>query len=154
MIAVSEFTADRIRDLAGVEPIVIRAGAAVLGALCLARKGIVAVREKYALPSRFVLQVGTVEPRKRPDVVAAAARRGPDLPACSPARTPIPRRHPPGRSRLGYVDRADLPALYGAATVVAYASEYEGFGAAAAGGDGVRCGRRRLGRGCTARRGR
>uniref|UniRef100_UPI0026EA8CF3 glycosyltransferase n=1 Tax=Mycolicibacterium bacteremicum TaxID=564198 RepID=UPI0026EA8CF3 len=29
---------------------------------------------------------------------------------------------------LGYVDTADLPALYAAATITAYASKYEGYG--------------------------
>ena len=35
---------------------------------------------------------------------------------------------PPGAQRLGQVDPDDLPALYAAATVVAYVSRYEGFG--------------------------
>jgi glycosyltransferase involved in cell wall biosynthesis len=33
-----------------------------------------------------------------------------------------------GTHELGYVARRDLPALYGAATVLAYPSVYEGFG--------------------------
>ncbi|RZL75530.1 MAG: glycosyltransferase, partial [Rhodococcus sp. (in: high G+C Gram-positive bacteria)] len=37
--------------------------------------------------------------------------------------------HAPRNSRgLGYVDVEDLPALYAAATVTAYASRYEGYG--------------------------
>ncbi len=126
VIAVSEFTADRIRDLAGVEPIVIGL-APPSWARCASPAEIVAVREKYALPSRFVLQVGTVEPRKRPDVVAAAAR-GAGLACVLAGKNSDTSAAPAGAIGLGYVDRADLPALYGAATVVAYASEYEGFG--------------------------
>ena len=45
----------------------------------------------------------------------------------------------PGVSSLGYVERSDLPALYGAAGATLYVSRYEGFGlppleAAACGG--------------------
>jgi glycosyltransferase involved in cell wall biosynthesis len=71
--------------------------------------------------------VGTVEPRKDlgtlveaclragvPLVVAGAVRGGGTL--------------PPAVRALGYVAQEDLPALYGAATVVAYPSRYEGFG--------------------------
>ena len=35
---------------------------------------------------------------------------------------------PDGVRHLGYVDADDLAALYGAATIVAYISSYEGFG--------------------------
>src|SRR5690606_7547096 len=35
---------------------------------------------------------------------------------------------PPGVRHIGFVPPDDLPALYGAATVVAYPSRYEGFG--------------------------
>ncbi len=35
---------------------------------------------------------------------------------------------PAGTVEIGHVPRGDLPALYGAATLVGYASRYEGFG--------------------------
>jgi glycosyltransferase involved in cell wall biosynthesis len=89
------------------------------------------VRSTYDLPRPFVLFVGTIEPRKNlarlldafdrlGDVDADLVLVGPegwstDLPATR-AR------------RLGFLPRADLDALYAAATVVAYPSLREGFG--------------------------
>ncbi|GGK33519.1 glycosyltransferase family 4 protein [Nocardia camponoti] len=126
LIAVSEFTASRLADRFGRDAVVVplapASWAAVPDAETVAR-----VCEKYSLPSRFIIQVGTVEPRKQvamladaakaldvPLVLAGAGSTGPDAPA--------------GTVGLGYVDTADLPALYSAATVVAYCSQYEGFG--------------------------
>lgn len=86
-----------------------------------------AAGEHHGLPDRFVLQVATVEPRK--DVHALAR-------ACATAGVPLVltgavtpgNMVPAGARSLGWVDRRELPALYGAATLVAYASRYEGFG--------------------------
>ena len=64
------------------------------------RLGCFGVQRIHALPDVLVL--------------AGAGSRGPDA--------------PPDALGLGFVDTADLPALYGAATVTAYASTYEGFG--------------------------
>ncbi len=86
-----------------------------------------AVRAKYDLPDRFVMQVGTVEPRKNVQLVADAAENLgiPCLLAGAGSTGP----NAPANSRgLGYVDVEDLPALYSAATVTAYASRYEGYG--------------------------
>lgn len=126
VIAVSEFTAERVRALTGREATVVPLAPA-RWATVPPDEAVSAVRDKYGLPPRFVLQLGTLEPRKRPDVVAAAARvldvplvlggAGTDGPGC-----------PAGASGLGYVDQVDIPALYRAADVVAYASVYEGFG--------------------------
>ncbi|MDP9020135.1 MAG: glycosyltransferase family 4 protein [Actinomycetota bacterium] len=84
------------------------------------------VRRRYQLPPRFVLHVGTLEPRKDVPTLAWACRQVgvPLVLAGAGARDPVA----PGTVRLGYVPRADLAPLYGSATVVAYPSRYEGFG--------------------------
>ncbi len=102
------------------------------------------VRARYNLPERFVLSVGTLEPRKNyPRLIAAYAalcRRDPAL----PQRLVIAGR--PGwlyddiyaqaeRHRLGdrvlflgFTADADLPALFSLADLFVYPSLYEGFG--------------------------
>ncbi|MGJ0117679.1 glycosyltransferase family 4 protein [Williamsia sp. MIQD14] len=126
LIAVSAFTAERIRAVTGREAHVVELAPAGW-ARPPSQTDIERVRTMHRLPERFVLQVGTVEPRKNVALVAAAAAElgipcvlagagstGPDAPASAVG--------------LGYVDVADLPALYAAATVTAYASYYEGYG--------------------------
>jgi len=126
LLAVSEFTAERIHAISGREAIVTELAPASWARPPLPDR-VEQVRARYGLPQRFVLQVGTVEPRKDVALVAAAADRiglpcvlagagstGPDAPA--------------GALGLGYVDVDDLPALYAAATITAYASKYEGYG--------------------------
>ena len=106
------------------------------------------VRGKHKLPRRFALFVGPLEPRKNvvalvDAIEAYRAKTGDDLHlvlaggwgwksaairnrlrTCEPANLrPIPWIHP-----LGYVPRADLPAIYRAATAFTWPSVYEGFG--------------------------
>jgi glycosyltransferase involved in cell wall biosynthesis len=89
------------------------------------------VRREYRLPPRFVLFAGTVEPRKNLERLIAAYRQLGDLDAG------LVLVGPDGwgeavegieAHRLGFVPRADLDALYAAASVVAYPSLREGFG--------------------------
>ena len=96
------------------------------------------VRAAYDLPDRFLLSVGTIQPRKNLVTLAEALATVPDLPlviAGKPgwlsdqvmAALAEPIRS--GRVRmLGYVPSEDLPALYGAAACVAFVSRFEGFG--------------------------
>ncbi|MFM7262459.1 MAG: glycosyltransferase family 4 protein [Acidimicrobiales bacterium] len=94
--------------------------------------GTARVREKYSLPAEFVLFVGTLEPRKNLDRLIAAMGM---------LRAPVPlviagihgwgdRPAPSGIDvrMTGWVDAADLPALYAASSVFAYPSVLEGFG--------------------------
>jgi glycosyltransferase involved in cell wall biosynthesis len=124
LIAVSAFTAERIRERFRREAVVVREAPAP-DFVRPSDNELDRVRRAYELPEQFVLCVATVEPRK--DVATLAA-------ACQQANVPLllaGRRAamvPPEARLLGYVPRADLAPLYGAATVVAYPSLYEGFG--------------------------
>ncbi len=96
-----------------------------------------AIRKRLGLPERYVLAVGTVEPRKALDVTAAAvgALRGsgvdPDLElviAGPPGWGDVDGLEHPWVRRLGAVDDVVLGALYGGAVVLAQSSRWEGFG--------------------------
>ena len=86
------------------------------------------VRTAYALPERFVLFVGTIEPRKNLARLIEAVDRLDepiDLVVAGVQGWGDPQ---PGVHTLGFVPGNDLPALYAAATVFAYPSLEEGFG--------------------------
>ncbi len=89
------------------------------------------VRDAYGLHLPFVLFAGTAEPRKNlPRLVAAFAALGRsdvELVIAGPEGWGSDLEGVPAR-RVGFVPRADLDALYAAATVVAYPSLREGFG--------------------------
>lgn len=95
------------------------------------------VRARYHLPERFVLYVGTIEPRKN---LLTLLEAWPHLPAEVTLvlaggkgwlyEETLARATALGqRVRvLGHVPEADLPALLSAATVFAFPSVFEGFG--------------------------
>jgi glycosyltransferase involved in cell wall biosynthesis len=126
LVAVSGFTADRVRALVGRDAVVVHSAPGP-GMVPPPDQEVARVRSRYRLPDRFVLHVGNIEPRK--DIATLAA-------ACRSARTPLVltghslwgHQAPSGTVEIGHVPAADLPGLYGAATVVGYASRYEGFG--------------------------
>ncbi|MCW2564285.1 MAG: mshA 3 [Mycobacterium sp.] len=126
LLAVSEFTAERIQAISGRHALVVELAPAAW-ARPPSVADVLSVRKKYCLPALFVLQVGTVEPRKNVALVAEVAEllglpyllAGAGSTGLSAPRTAV---------GLGYVDTADLPALYAAATITAYASKYEGYG--------------------------
>lgn len=89
------------------------------------------VRADYDLPARFVLFVGTFEPRKNLSRLLEAFSKLGDLDAELVLVGPDgwnTELRPTGARRLGFVPQADLGPLYAAATVVAYPSLREGFG--------------------------
>jgi glycosyltransferase involved in cell wall biosynthesis len=103
-----------------------------------------AVRARYALPPRYILAVGSIEPRKNLPALLDALRIMRTLPGCEDAQLvhagplgwlaeDVPRslatRGLAGAARfLGYVSESDLHALYAQARMVAYPSLFEGFG--------------------------
>lgn len=100
------------------------------------------LRGKHDLPERFVLAVGTIQPRKNlPRLARAVAelrREQPDLALVLAGKrgwmadiviAEIQRVLPPTAVRiLGYVSQDELSALYSAASATALVSTYEGFG--------------------------
>lgn len=88
-------------------------------------------RRRYGLHRPFVLFTGTVEPRKNLRRLLDAFERLGDVDADLVLVGPtgwsedLPETR---ATRLGFVPRADLDALYAAATVVCYPSLCEGFG--------------------------
>ncbi len=95
------------------------------------------VRQKYDLPDRFVLFVGTIEPRKNLRLLLEAWTGVPDRPPLVIAgpwgwrfegvRDDI-QRIGHGIHLLGAIPPVDLPALYNLATLLAHPAHYEGFG--------------------------
>ena len=126
VIAVSDFTAQRIADRFGRDSVVTPLAPASW-AHPPESSVVEAVRARYGLPERFVLHVATVEPRKRPHLVAEAARQL-GVPCVLAGQGSVGPHAPQSAVGLGFVPTQDLPGLYAAATVVAYASVYEGFG--------------------------
>ena len=97
------------------------------------------VAREYGLPAKYLLCVGTIEPRKGHTVLLKALESVPDAPLlvlvggvgwrCRDVVGRIRTFEAAGRVRhLGWVDDNNLAALYSAATVMVYPSFYEGFG--------------------------
>ncbi len=98
------------------------------------------VAKRYGVPDRFVLSVGTLEPRKNLEALVEAFEQpeladeslvlvgsdgwGPGLDKRLRTNRTLAKRI----ITTGHVSDADLGALYGEATAFAYVSFYEGFG--------------------------
>lgn len=91
---------------------------------------IAAVRAAYGLPEAYFLQVGALEPRKRPSLLAQAhtrARAGTALAFAGAGRIDDHGHHP-GVHLLGWVPDDDLDLLYAGALALCYPSMLEGYG--------------------------
>jgi glycosyltransferase involved in cell wall biosynthesis len=91
---------------------------------------IVRVKNKYNLPEKYILSLGTQEPRKNiPLLIKACASL--DLPLILTGKYGWGKEKSYSTANVvstGYVDEADLPGLYSGASVFVYPSLYEGFG--------------------------
>lgn len=87
------------------------------------------VKTKYSLPSRYILSLGTQEPRKNLERLIEATKNL-DLPLVIAGKYGWGKKvgNPTHVNVLGFVAEDDLPALYSSATVFCYPSLYEGFG--------------------------
>lgn len=126
VLAVSEFTADRVRALLGRDAVVTHLAPAP-DLRPPPPEQVEEVRRRLGLGARDVVCVGTVEPRKRVPLLAEACDRA-GLRLVLAGGVAGGQRIPAGARHLGYVAAQDLAPLYAAAPVVAYASSYEGFG--------------------------
>lgn len=104
----------------GVDPVVV------------SEADIADVRRRFDLPDRFVLFVGTIEPRKNlPGLAEAVARLDDPMPlvvAGAEGWGDVEVTAAADIRFLGFVPHGDLAALYAAAAVFAYPSLQEGFG--------------------------
>ena len=139
VIAVSENTARDVVDIFGIPrsriqvvPHGVAASFAPMSAEDLA-----AARARLKLPDRFILFVGTVEPRKNLETLLEAwamMRDRPDLVVVGEfgwlyeSIRERMRRLGPGLHHIEGLDPADLPAVYNLARVLAHPAWYEGFG--------------------------
>ncbi|MGB9723986.1 MAG: glycosyltransferase family 4 protein [Chloroflexia bacterium] len=107
----------------------------------LERAALEEARARYGLPERFLLTVGTIEPRKNLPRLLEALSGLPEalrLPLIVVGRpgwlyqatfAAVERYGLQGEVRfLGFVPQEDLPALYNLALALLYPSRYEGFG--------------------------
>jgi glycosyltransferase involved in cell wall biosynthesis len=126
VVAVSAFTAERVRALTGRDAVVVHEAPSP-DMVPASDDEVTRVRGHYALPDRFVLHVGNIEPRKDLATLAEACHLV-GVPLVLAGRRLWATEAPGLVIEIGHVPSGDLPALYGAATLVGYASRYEGFG--------------------------
>ncbi len=138
IITVSRFSAQRLAELCDIDIDridVIYNG--VSSHMCPAPvEAIAQLRQRSNLPGRYVLSVGSIEPRKNLQRLLTAWQR------LAPADVGLVLaggesavfrgagidRLPPGVQLAGYVADEDLPTLYSGAEAFVYPSLYEGFG--------------------------
>jgi glycosyltransferase involved in cell wall biosynthesis len=135
VLAISEFTRRELVQC-GFEPERVRVVPMAIDVPDAAIDSVLDARVQAAgVQDPYVLSVGTIEPRKGLDVLAAAVadlrRDRPDLTLVLAGPTgwlSVDGIDGPGIKRLGRVDERTLDALYRRALVCALPSRYEGFG--------------------------
>lgn len=145
VIAVSSTTAEDVSALYGVSPeriSVIPSGIPMASASAATPSHVQVCRERYRLPERFLLYLGTLEPRKNLDalldayalvraagfphaLVLAGVRGWVDKGFFTRVQQHLYRDD---IILTGFVDDADKPAVYQLADLFVYPSFYEGFG--------------------------
>ncbi len=139
IVAVSQSTARDVAELFGVEAarlsVVPEGVSERYRPLDVAERD--AARRRLGLPERFVLFVGTIEPRKNLVTLLEAWSRMRERPplvlgggwgwSCGGIRARVEMLGADVRL-LGPVPAGDLPALYGLATCLAHPAWFEGFG--------------------------
>ena len=142
VIAVSEHTKQDLVDIYGLSPNDVSVVHSGVQATPAARpQHIQGVRRRYNLPKKFILYLGTIEPRKNvvsiirawsaiadqvpQDLVIAGERgwREGEVERAIADSAFADRIH-----RVGFISESDKAALYAAADVFVYPSFYEGFG--------------------------
>jgi glycosyltransferase involved in cell wall biosynthesis len=139
VVAVSENTAEDIVDIFGIPRSrveVVRHGVAASFAP-MGAEDLAVARERLKLPERFILFVGTIEPRKNLETLLEAwamMRDRPDLVVVGAwgwryesIRERMSRMGP-GLRHIEGLDPSDLPAVYNLARALAHPAWYEGFG--------------------------
>lgn len=147
IIAISDNTKKDIIELFGVSPnkvTVIHSGIDHnYYVLDIGSKNVQSIKQRYGLPDRYILYLGTIEPRKNIDglirafdevkkfdnndlKLVIAGGNGWKLEEVKKAFEKSPYKS--DIKFLGYVDQADKPAIYNLATLFVFPSFYEGFG--------------------------
>ena len=127
VIVPSMSTRDECLD-AGLEPAAITVVPWGVDPSSTTPAGADATRRAHGLPERFVLYVGTREPRKNLGVLAEAMEAHPEVPLVLVGPEGWGAVPVPGARVLGTLPTADVRSLMAAATVFAYPSHREGFG--------------------------
>jgi glycosyltransferase involved in cell wall biosynthesis len=133
VVTVSEFSAGELIDLLGLDPASVSVIAAGVAGGFTQAVDPAPVLARYGLDRRYVLTIGTAEPRKNLRALSVAVARlgkvGIDVVRAGDARPHFAATAAvPGLRSLGYVDERDLPGLYRGASAFVLPSVYEGFG--------------------------
>jgi len=140
LLAISQFTKQEAVELFGTSPDRITVTELAVNEsfqpLVLAPEAITRLQQRYKLPNKFLLYLGTLEPRKNLTRVVAAFKKSRDqlgdtklvLAGGLGWKTMPATLADPDIILTGYIDDADRAAIYNLATAFVFPSLYEGFG--------------------------